>query len=75
VAILPVGALGAVSLTRGVDIAGGRLISAVLYGVEPSDPRAMLLAAATLLIIAAFAAVVPAWRAARVDPTVALRAE
>jgi hypothetical protein len=52
-----------------------RLVSAVLYGVEPSDPRAMLLAACTLLIVAGVAALVPAWRAARVDPNVALRAD
>jgi putative ABC transport system permease protein len=56
-------------------LAAGRLVSAALYGVEPSDPGAMLLAALTLLIVAAVAALVPAWRAARVDPNVALRAD
>jgi putative ABC transport system permease protein len=56
-------------------LAAGRLVSAVLYGVEPSDPRAMLLAAGTLLVVAGAAALVPAWRAARVDPNVALRAD
>jgi predicted permease len=56
-------------------LAAGRLVAAVLYGVEPSDARAMLLASATLLIVAIIAALVPAWRAARVDPNVALRAD
>jgi putative ABC transport system permease protein len=56
-------------------LAGGRLVAAVLYGVEPSDARAILLASVTLLFVAVIAALVPAWRAARVDPNVALRAD
>jgi predicted permease len=67
----------AVGVVAGVvlALAAGRLVAAVLYGVAPSDPGAMLLAALTLLVVAGVAAVVPAWRAARVDPSVALRAE
>jgi ABC-type antimicrobial peptide transport system permease subunit len=56
-------------------LAAGRLVAAVLYGVAPSDWGAMLLASATLVIVAIIAALVPAWRAARVDPNVALRAD
>jgi predicted permease len=56
-------------------LAGGRLIAALLYGVEPSDARAMLLASVTLMMVATIAAVIPAWRAARVDPNIALRAD
>jgi putative ABC transport system permease protein len=56
-------------------LAGGRLISAMLYGVTPADPAAMLLAAAALVIMALVAAALPAWRAAQVDPASALRAD
>jgi putative ABC transport system permease protein len=54
---------------------GGRVIGSLLYGVRPADPGA-LLAVAILLLGASFAASwLPAWRAARVDPAVTLRAE
>jgi putative ABC transport system permease protein len=56
-------------------LAAGRLVSAMLFGVQPTDPSAMLLASCTLLIVAVLAALVPAARAARVDPVTALRAE
>jgi ABC-type antimicrobial peptide transport system permease subunit len=46
-----------------------------MFGVTTSD-MTTLIASATLLIgIAVSAAVVPAWRAVRVDPMIALRAE
>ncbi|MEX2179762.1 MAG: ADOP family duplicated permease [Gemmatimonadaceae bacterium] len=56
-------------------LAAGKLIAALLYGVEASDPGVMLLVAAVLLVVAGLAALGPAWRAARVDPVVALRSE
>ena len=56
-------------------LAGGRLVASLLYGVDPSDPSTMLAVALALLAAAALAAVVPAWRAARVNPLTALRAE
>jgi putative ABC transport system permease protein len=53
----------------------GRYVSAQLYKVEPTD--AMTLVAATLLlsIVAVLAGLVPSGRAARLDPTTALRVE
>jgi putative ABC transport system permease protein len=51
----------------------GRLLAGQLYGVSPLDPTALLAAPALLLAVAAAAALVPAWRAARADPAVALR--
>ncbi len=47
----------------------------VLYGVEPLDPLSMLAAVAALLLVGCVAAYLPARRAARIDPMVALRCE
>lgn len=54
--------------------AAGRLLSSVLF-VSPVDPVAFAAALAILLVVAAFANWVPARRASRVDPMVALRGE
>ena len=48
---------------------------AFLYKLEPTDPRAFASAVAVLLLAAVAASVIPARRAARVEPVVALRAE
>jgi predicted permease len=56
-------------------VAGGRLIASLLYGIAPSDPITLIAVAAMLLTIAALAALAPAWRASRVDPVIALRAD
>jgi ABC-type antimicrobial peptide transport system permease subunit len=53
----------------------GRLVASLLYGVGPRDPFVLGSVAATLLAIGVLAALAPAWRAARVDPVVALRAD
>jgi ABC-type lipoprotein release transport system permease subunit len=47
----------------------------LLYEIEPLDPAVYAAVAATLLAVAAFACIVPAWRASRLDPMQALRAE
>jgi ABC-type antimicrobial peptide transport system permease subunit len=52
-----------------------RLITSMLVGVRAMDPLSLSVATALLLITAAAAALAPAWRAAQVDPMVALRAE
>jgi putative ABC transport system permease protein len=52
-----------------------QLIRANLYGVGSIDPPTLVAAALVLLLIAGLAAWLPAHRAARVDPVVALRAE
>ena len=49
------------------------LVENLLFGLSPSDPTVLIAAAVILTIVSAIAAYVPARRAARVDPVVALR--
>jgi predicted permease len=56
-------------------LAGARLLASQLYEVGPSDPLAVSLSLATLFAAALIAGSLPARRAARVDPLIALRAE
>jgi putative ABC transport system permease protein len=58
-----------------VSIATAELIRSMLYGTEPLDPAVFLSVMAILLSVAAGACLIPAWRASRLDPMVALRAE
>jgi predicted permease len=59
----------------GLILAGGRFISAFLYGLAPQDPATIAGAAGLLCLVAAAAGAVPARRAASVDPVIALRCE
>ena len=52
-----------------------RLLSALLYGVSPTDPATVLVVTSALLVSAFLAIWLPAWRATAVDPMVALRFE
>jgi predicted permease len=52
-----------------------RLIGSELYGLKPTDPLTLASAAFFMLAVGAFAAYLPALRATKVDPTVALRYE
>ncbi|MEO8448993.1 MAG: ABC transporter permease [Gemmatimonadota bacterium] len=47
----------------------------LVYGLSPRDPATIVFAAGLLLLIGALAGAIPAWRASRVDPATALRAE
>ncbi len=57
------------------SLALGRILSGFLYGVSPTDPVTILGVAALLIFVALLASYLPAKRATRVDPMVALRYE
>jgi ABC-type antimicrobial peptide transport system permease subunit len=61
------GAAGAFALSR--------LVSGLLYGVEPGDPVSFAIAGAVIGAIGVIAAAVPAYRAASIHPAFTLRAE
>jgi putative ABC transport system permease protein len=64
---LGIGLIAAASSTR--------VVSSLLFGIAPTDPVTFLLAPPLLLALAALACYLPARRATRLDPTIALRAE
>jgi putative ABC transport system permease protein len=53
----------------------GRYLGSLLYGVRPGDPMTLGLVSLSLICVAGLATLLPARRAARVDPMAALRAE
>ena len=57
------------------SLALGRLVVSLLYGISPRDPVILLGAGLTLGAIAIGASLIPAIRAARVDPVTSLRAD
>jgi predicted permease len=59
----------------GIALALGKLLASLLYGVTPHDPAVLAVASLVLIVVAAGASAVPAWRSTRVDPVEALRAE
>jgi putative ABC transport system permease protein len=71
---LAVAAAGLV-IGMGAAFAGLRLLESMLYDVDPADPLALTAGAALLAAVATGAALVPAWRATRVEPVAALKEE
>jgi putative ABC transport system permease protein len=53
----------------------GRLLRSLLFEVEPFDPAVFAVVATTLATVALAASYIPARRATRVDPLIALRPE
>ena len=69
--------LVAIGVVAGVAIAlaSGRLVATLLYGLPPTDPMSIALAAGVMIFVSAVAGYLPARRASRVDPMVALHYE
>lgn len=66
-----------VGVVFGIVMAFGiaRLLAGMLYGVEPMDPLVLSAASGLLAVVALFACYLPAHRATKLDPVVALRSE
>ena len=58
-----------------LSVVVSRLLTTVLFGVEPLDLLTFALVVIVLALTAAVSVVGPAWRATRIDPVVALRAD
>jgi putative ABC transport system permease protein len=56
-------------------LAGSRLVASLLYGVAPRDPSSLAVVVLILIVVAAVASSIPAWRASRADPLEALKAD
>jgi len=74
-------ALVVVGLAIGIPVAlatakvASATLDDLLYGVQPTDPMSFVFAVVALVAVAVCAAYIPAMRAARTDPMIALRCE
>ena len=66
-----IGILAGLGLTMAIPSG----MSAILYGISPHDPGVLLGASVLFLVVATVAALIPAWRGARVDPRRALQVD
>jgi predicted permease len=64
-----------VAVGLGCAVAASRFVGALLFGLSPADPMTMLLAIATMVPASSIAGYIPARRASRVDPMIALHYE
>jgi ABC-type antimicrobial peptide transport system permease subunit len=62
-----VGLLGALAMRE--------VVSSFLYGIQPTDGTTLATALAILLVVSGVASLLPAWRAAGIDPAKILKAE
>jgi putative ABC transport system permease protein len=69
--------LAGAGIVAGLAAAFGltRLMQTLLYQVRPSDPETFIVVSFVLVIVAIIASAVPAYRATRVSPLIALRTE
>ena len=67
--------LAGLAVGLGLGAVLGRILSTILYQVSPFDPISLAAASALLLLAAMIAAWVPARRAGRIEPMVAMRME
>jgi ABC-type antimicrobial peptide transport system permease subunit len=72
--VLWLGAIG-IALAIPLWIGAGRLLRSLLFGVTDRDPLTLALSVLLLASVAAAAGFIPAWRASRIDPNLAIRYE
>jgi len=68
-------ALTGIAAGLAVSLGLGRMLASLLYEIAPADPIALTIVPAVLILVAVCAALIPASRATRIDPIVALRHE
>jgi ABC-type antimicrobial peptide transport system permease subunit len=75
--LLEIALLVVVGIAIGVPVtlAGSRLVTSMLFGLDERDPWNLLTAVCLLMFLAVLAGYLPARRASRIDPMVALRCE
>lgn len=67
--------IGGVAIGAAIAAIAGGSLASLLFGVSPRDPLTYAVVAATLIVVGVLATAIPAARATRVDPNVALRAD
>jgi ABC-type antimicrobial peptide transport system permease subunit len=68
-------ALAGVCIGLASAYAGGRAVASLVYGIRASDPLVLAMATAAVVVISWVATAIPARRASRIDPILALRAD
>ena len=68
-------ALGGIVVGAAAAVIASRSLNALVYGISTTSPGVFALVAGLLGAVAALSAALPAWRAARVDPLLALRSD
>ena len=68
-------AVGKLALSIGLNATLFTIVSGMLIGTRPHDPATFVATSLTLVAVVLAAAVIPARRAARIDPAIALRYE
>ena len=63
------------ALGLGVSAAVAQVVASLLHGVSPWDPATYIAAPLVLAVVVLTASAIPAWRAAHIDPTQALRTD
>ena len=68
-------ALAGIAVGLAAAFGVSRVLATLLFGVQPRDPLTFGAVAAILTLVAMAACVLPAWKASRIDPVIALRCE
>jgi putative ABC transport system permease protein len=68
-------AVAGIAIGIAIALSGAQAIAGFVHGVEPRDPLTLAAIAVLMLAVAVAASLLPAWRAARIEPMAALRDE